>query len=223
MTKKIGYCKENVLPCCGACNSIRGDKLSVSETIAALVAVKESRVAIIHNFQENHYHIDTRTVCIFGEINNEMSDKVNKAFDILESINQYAEITVKIMSDGGDWCAGLAIYDRIKNSSCVIRMIGTGMVASTATVIFQAGTIREITENCIFLLHDGMEGYEGEAKSFESHAEMSKKSRQLMYDIYEKASGQPSSFWQTLCLKDSLLWQKEIISYGLADKVLGEQ
>jgi ATP-dependent protease ClpP protease subunit len=97
------------------------------------------------------------------------------------------------------------------------------MVASTATVIFQAGKLREITENCLFLIHDGLEGFEGEAKSFESHAEASKKSRQLMYEIYSDASGKPTSFWQTLCLKDTLLWQKDILSYGLADKVLGEE
>lgn len=222
LDKTIGYCKENVVPCCTACNSIRGDKLSVSETITAIHAVKEHKMAVISNFQENNFHIDSRTVCIFGEINEALSLQIQKAFDILESINKYSEIVVKVMSNGGNWFDGLAIYDRIKSSPCPVRMIGTGMVASTATVIFQAGKLREITENCVFLLHDGTEGFEGEAKSFEAHAEASKKSRQMLYDIYSKASGKPPSFWQTLCIKDSILWQKEIISYGLADKVMGE-
>lgn len=220
--KKIGYSKENVIPCCTICNSIRGDKLTVSETVTAIQAVKEHKIAVIHNFHENNYHIDNRTVCIFGEINEIIVLQVQKAFDILESINKYAEITIKIMSEGGNWFDGLAIYDRIKSSPCPTRTLGTGMVASTATIIFQAGKLREITENCMFLLHDGTEGFEGEAKSFESHAEASKKSRQLMYEIYSKVSGKPTSFWQTVCLKDSILWKKEILTYGLADKILGE-
>ena len=221
--KLIGYSRENVVPCCGTCNSIRGDKLTVAETITAIHAVKEHRMAVIDNFYDNDFHVDSRTVCIFGEINEAMSLRVEKAFDILENINKYSEITVRVMSEGGNWFDGLAIYDRIKASPCPVRTVGTGLVASTATVIFQAGKLREITENCMFLIHDGLEGFEGEAKSFEAHAEASKKSRQLLYGIYSEASGKPTSFWQTLCLKDTLLWKKEILSYGLADKVLGEE
>lgn len=221
LDKTIGYSKENVIPCCGSCNSIRGDKLSVSETITAIHAIKEHKMAVVGNFHENHYHIDSRTVCIFGDIDKSMTLKVQQAFDVLESINQFAEITIKIMSPGGDWFEGLAIYDRIKNSSCPIRMIGTGIVGSTATAIFQAGGLRLITEHCVFVLHDGSEGFEGEAKSSEAWGDASKKSRQLLYEIYSKVSGKPASFWQTLCLKDSILWQKEILSYGLADEVLG--
>jgi len=223
LDKKIGYSIENVLPCCTVCNSIRGDKLTVYETIIAINEIKEHRLAVIANFHENNYHIDSRTICIFGDINEELALQVNKALDILESINKHTEIIVKVMSDGGDWFQGLAIYDRLKSSPCPIRMIGTGMVASAATVIYQAGKLREITENCVFLLHDGSEYFEGEAKSFEAHAEASKKSRQLMYKIYSEASGKPTSFWQTLCLKDSLIWSKDIILYGLADKILGEE
>lgn len=223
LDKTIGYSKENVVPCCTSCNSIRGDKLTVAETISAIHAIKEHRVAIIGNFHENHYHVDSRSVCIFGEINEEMSLKVQKAFDVLESINKFAEIKVTIMSEGGNWFDGLAIYDRIKSSPCPVRMIGTGMVASTATAIFQAGGLREITPNCMFVLHDGTESFEGEAKSFEAWGEASKKSRQILYEIYSASSGKPTSFWQTLCLKDSVLWKEQILGYGLADKVLGEE
>jgi ATP-dependent Clp protease protease subunit len=221
--KTIGYVKENVVPCCGICNSIRGDKLTVSETIAAVHSVKEHRMAVIQKFHEENVHVDSRTVCIFGEIDKDLSLQVCKAFDILENINKYAEITVKVMSEGGDWFEGLAIYDRIKSSPCPVRMIGMGMVASTATAIFQAGGMREITEHCVFVLHDGVEGFEGEAKSFEAWGETSKKSRHVLYEIYSKASGKPASFFQTLCLKDSILWSKDIINFGLADKILGDK
>jgi len=41
--KKIGYVKENILPCCWQCNKIRGDILSVEETKVAIEAVLKLR------------------------------------------------------------------------------------------------------------------------------------------------------------------------------------
>jgi len=41
--KSIGYTVDNVLPCCGDCNRLRGDRLTVEETVAAVKAVLELR------------------------------------------------------------------------------------------------------------------------------------------------------------------------------------
>lgn len=38
-----GYYEENVLPCCGPCNQIRGDNLTVEEMEVAMSAVLEFR------------------------------------------------------------------------------------------------------------------------------------------------------------------------------------
>lgn len=38
-----GYTKENVLPCCGACNKIRGNNLTVEEMIAVANLLKSMR------------------------------------------------------------------------------------------------------------------------------------------------------------------------------------
>lgn len=40
-----GYAAGNVLPCCGSCNSIRGDKLSVQETICIITVLEGFRRA----------------------------------------------------------------------------------------------------------------------------------------------------------------------------------
>lgn len=217
--KKVGYSIENALPCCLSCNSIRGDKLSVSEMISAMHAVKEQRAAAIETLYECGYHIDTRTLFVFNEINETLASNIIKGVDMMEEINPHAPIHVKVMSEGGNWHDGLAIYDKLRNSPCPIYMLGTGMVASTATAIMQAGDKREITENCSFLLHDGEDGFEGEAKSFEAWAESSKKNRKKLYEIYAEKTGKPTSVWQTLCLKDTILTSDKIIDYGLADNI----
>ncbi len=42
----MGYSLENVVPCCGPCNKIRGDRLSFIETIVAMKAVTEFRKSL---------------------------------------------------------------------------------------------------------------------------------------------------------------------------------
>jgi ATP-dependent Clp protease, protease subunit len=163
---------------------------------------------------------ESRIIYIFDEIDSDLALEVHKAMDELERASNSEEIQVKIMSPGGDWFDGLSIYDRLRASTCPIRTIGHGLVASTATAVFQAGKFRDLAEHCVFLIHDGTEGFEGEPKSFEAHAEQSKKSRQLLYEIYASKSGRPSSFWQTLCLKDTILDAEATVKWGLADRVL---
>lgn len=218
--KNIGYIKENVIPCCTVCNSVRGDKLTVGETIYAVQAIREKRELQLNRLFESDVDLDTRVIFLYGEIDRDSTLKFEKNMDILEGVNPYLNIDIMVMSEGGNWFDALSIFDRIKRSKCFVRIIGTGLVASSATVIFQAASERIITPNCIFLVHDGTESYDGDAKSFESWGELSKKSRQKMYEIYSKASGKSIDFWKTECTKDTLYFGQEIIDAGLADKVL---
>jgi ATP-dependent Clp protease protease subunit len=223
LDKKIGYSIDNVVPCCSTCSSIRGDKLSVIETINALSSIKESRNLRIEQIFHNGYDVEGRTIFMFNEITEESASNYLKGLELMEKINPFAPVTVKIMSNGGDFYSGLAFYDALVNSHCPKIMIGTGMVASTATIIFQAGDQRQLTANCRFLIHDGTQEFDGQPKSLESWSKESKRARQMMYDIYSKKSKKDSSFWEKECSKDTVYTAQEAVKLGLADKVLGEE
>jgi ATP-dependent protease ClpP protease subunit len=217
--KKIGYTIENVLPCCSRCNMIRSDRLSVTEMVSAMNAVRERRKESLEDMYERGYDIESRTVFIFGEINEEMAKNVIKAMEIMENISSYAPIKIKIMSPGGNWYEGLAIYEKIKNSKCPTHAIGMGLVGSTATAIFQAAEIREIGQLAFFVIHDGTEEFSGECKSFENWAEFSKKNRHKLYSIYAEKSKKPVYFWEEMCRHDTILDSNKVLELGLADFV----
>ena len=219
---KLGYTKENVLTCCHSCNLMRGDRISAMEMKAAIAAVHEQRDRSISNYMSEGIHIDNRRLFISGEIGPETSHKIMKAIDELEAINPYAPIKLEIMSEGGCWTDALAIYDRIKASPCRFIATGHGLVASSATVIFQAASDRILNPHCLFLIHDGFEGFEGDPKSFEAHAAQSKLSRQIMYQIYADRSGKLTLFWENRCSHDSILTATETVKLGLADRIAGE-
>lgn len=215
--KSVGYTVDNVLPCCATCNSIRGAHLSVSETLDAVGAVKARRFEAFREFHESGVHVDQRRLMLSGDVNTESVTKLLKGLDLLESINAHAPITLTIMSGGGDWNAGLAAYERLHASKCPILCIGTGEVASAATIIMQAGLLRLVTPMCLFMVHDGTDGCEGDPRSMESWAEASKKQRAIMYSLYARHSCSAASHWESVCAKDTIFLGQEIVDAGLAD------
>jgi ATP-dependent Clp protease protease subunit len=218
--KEVGYTIDNVVSCCKMCSAIRGDKLSVSETKIAALEILEQKNRIFTDYHNYDVHLDERLIFIGEDIDEAMAARFIKAFDELESINSTAKITVQIMSQGGNYTDALAMYERVLASPCHVTMIATGTVASAATVIFQAGDERLITPLATFMIHDGMEGYEGDPKSFEEWARISKKHRQLMYSIYSNRSGKAQSYWEDKCKSDTVFSAEETIQEGLADKIL---
>ena len=73
--------------------------------------------------------------------------------NFLDENKEANKIEVHINSRGGDVQEGWAIYDLLKSSGKEIKTIGEGKIYSIATVIFLAGTEREILPNADGLIH----------------------------------------------------------------------
>lgn len=81
--------------------------------------------------------IDTRTVLIYGEINQELAEDVSKQLLLLESISD-EPITIFVNSQGGHVEAGDTIHDMIKFINPTVKVVGTGWVASAGITIYLA-------------------------------------------------------------------------------------
>lgn len=86
--------------------------------------------------------------------------------DIIQEIRQYAAhtedkekvIKLIISSEGGEERAGYAIYDTLmafKKSGGKVITEGYGEVSSIASLIFQAGDMRLLAPNAVFMIHNG--------------------------------------------------------------------
>jgi len=67
-------------------------------------------------------------------------------------------VEVEINSPGGNMFTGFALFDLIRRASkqfgAEIVTLGSGCVASMASVIFQAGTRRLVTSNAMYMIHE---------------------------------------------------------------------
>jgi ATP-dependent Clp protease protease subunit len=96
-----------------------------------------------------------RKVYLFGEINNERSEKfIAQLHELFEESGE--PITIYINSCGGSVTDALAIYDVLRAAPCAIHIVGLGKVHSSAITILLAADRgrRSSYPNTEFMSHD---------------------------------------------------------------------
>jgi ATP-dependent Clp protease protease subunit len=178
----------------------------------------------IDRFFDFGFHLETRTIYIGTEIDEESAEKVIKAIHLLRASDDTKEIKVILNCPGGAYYNGMAIYDAIMACPFDVTVEVLGHAMSMASIILQAGDVRVVHPNSTLLIHDGYEGIEGATpKSFEAWAKESKSNRRTMYEIFAHKSGKAEAFWEKRCSHDYFLTAREAVSLGLADKIAGEE
>jgi ATP-dependent protease ClpP protease subunit len=140
------------------------------------------------------YCVDTkkRIIYIHAEIDTEQSEsfvdfkmatRAIKNLDYLESIS-VDPILLKLISCGGSWDYGMAIYDRIKSSKCHVTCESYSFAASMSSIIPQAADKRLIHQNCAFMAHYGTTSHEGDFRSVKHSVDYYNTTNQTMLKIY---------------------------------------
>ena len=147
---------------------------------------------------------------------------VDEFLEDLEEIKDKSNITVHINSGGGDLYAGLAIYNRLKALKGTVTTINDGMAASAASLIFQAGDIRQMNAGSTFMAH-GVSGFlfgfynvddlKALVTEFKAH-------NKAVVNVYAEAMG--VSYDEAKGFIDGETWLvgQEAVDKGLADEVI---
>src|SRR5690554_1118295 len=103
----------------------------------------------------------TGKIYINGLIGSDEREKGVELVDVIAQVRKQpnaSSFNVYINSEGGSLNIGFDIYNYLKSLGLPITTIGTGMVASIATVIFMAGQKRVVTPGTRFMIHFPMGG-----------------------------------------------------------------
>lgn len=187
----------------------------------------------IDRFFDYSVHPETRTIYVGSnevEMNGEesgtdvkMAEKVIKALHILDQKDE--PIVIILQNPGGDFYAGMAIYDAIKACQSEVTIKVYGQAMSMGSVILQAADHRQLMPNSVVMIHYGFSGMEGHPKTVQKWAKEFQRIDKEMENIYlEKIKEKHPTFTledlQKLLQHDTILTAKEAVNLGLADEIL---
>lgn len=157
---------------------------------------------------------------------------VNNAISTLnvwDRITPECPVTIYFNSPGGSVVPGMALFDEIRRLAGRhhITTVASGMAASMASILLQAGTLRVMAKESWLLLHQGSMGAIGSMGEVEDTVEWGKKIGKRIVDIYYERS-QSSEAAAKLTRKqlearmnrrDWWISSDEALDHGLTDEV----
>ena len=163
----------------------------------------------------------SRAITLFGSIDDKLARSVTERLLALASDGD-DPITLYISSPGGHVESGDVIYDMIKFIRPVVKVVGTGWVASAATTIYLAAEKenRFSLPNTRFLVHQPLGGARGDATDIAIQAEQIVKMRVRINRLIANETGQPLDRVAQDTDRDYWMTVEEAVEYGIVGKVI---
>ena len=157
---------------------------------------------------------------MFGMHDDSISSKM--VSDFLDANPDATEIKVRINSPGGDVQEGWNIYDLLTNSGKKITTVGEGKIYSIATVIFLAGSDRQIMKNADGLIHNPwIPGTHGaDSAGLLKIAEQLAQEEEKILNLYVEKTGQDRDKLANYMKEETKLSSEDMLSLGFATSIL---
>jgi ATP-dependent Clp protease protease subunit len=164
----------------------------------------------------------SRHILIFGEVNQTLSRVVTERLIALSSESD-EEIRIFINSQGGHVESGDTMYDMIKFVKPVVKVIGTGWVASAGALIYLAAKPenRLCLPNTRFLLHQPSGGAGGQASDIAIQAREIIKMKRRLNEIIARETRQSIERVEKDTERDYWMSAEEAKEYGIVSRIVG--
>jgi ATP-dependent Clp protease protease subunit len=165
---------------------------------------------------------EARTILIHGEITSRLAQEVSAQLLALAADSD-DDVTIFLHSHGGHVEAGDSIHDMVQFVRPVVRMVGTGWVASAGTHVFLAAQKehRVCLPNTRFLIHQPLGGVGGRATDIGIEAEQILKMRERLNRTIAEATGQPLERVAKDTERNFWMSADEAIEYGIVSRIVG--
>ena len=168
--------------------------------------------------------LSDRIIFLGGSIGDDAANVVVAQLLFLANEDAKADVNLYINSPGGSVTAGLAVIDTMHYVPCEMATFIIGQAASMGSLIACSGTKgkRYTLPNAKNLMHQPLLAgiLEGQATDLEIEAREMLRLRDIIYRIYSETTGQPFETIAEDCDRNKWLNAKEMVEYGLADKIL---
>lgn len=165
--------------------------------------------------------LETRTVVISGEINDEVARDVCNKLLLLESMSD-DPINLFISTQGGHVDSGFYIRDMINFIKPKVNIIGSGWVVSAGIFIYLSGEKerRYSLPNTRFMMHQPSGGAQGQSTELEITAKEIVRTRRKINEIIAQETGQSVEKVEEDTNRDYWLTAEEAQQYGIVNKII---
>lgn len=176
------------------------------------------------------YGVDptNRRVFLFDDVEESTIAVVIKALYFMDH-GEHKPIELFVGSFGGSTYEMYGLYDVIQTLKSPVHTVAMGKCMSAAPLLVAAGHVGErwATPNTQFMVHKGHGDFGTDIRieqteAFINHA---RHLDQLWYELMERHTRKPSSFWEDLCngIGDSYFTAEEAVEYGIVDSIWQEK
>lgn len=158
-------------------------------------------------------------IFVFGCIGNWWG--LNKS-EVLRSLKgkRYSQINLVISSNGGDLSEALVIRDLLKAYPATVTTYLTGLCASAATILADAGDKVVMSMSCIYMVHKPLfEFTYGNADDLRKDAKILDEWENIAVDVYRSRTGLPENDIRSLMTEESWLGPFEALDLGFIDEI----
>lgn len=165
--------------------------------------------------------LKTRTILIFGEINQRLAEKVTQQLLLLSTISD-EDIKIILNSQGGHVESGDTIFDMIRFVKPTVKIIGTGWVASAGALIYSSVPVEDRLSlpNTRYLLHQPLGGIRGSAQDLAIEAQEIIRMRSRLNKIFSEQTGQPLDKVEHDTDRNFWMSADEAKTYGLVGRII---
>ena len=160
------------------------------------------------------------TIYINGQIGSYEDQKGTELIDIIQQVKAQVGATsfrVHINSEGGVVDTGFDIFNYLKSLQLPITTVGSGLVASIATVIFMAGDTRVLTSGTQFMIHSPIGGITNvTADEIEAYAQSVRDCETKLIKFYTNQTGLGADAIAPLLRNETWLTEDQATSLGFA-------
>ena len=166
-----------------------------------------------------------RIIFLGGPIETNMANTIVAQLLFLEKENPDEDIQMFINSPGGEINAGMAILDTMNYIKCNVSTIAVGFAASMGSLLLAHGAKgkRFALPNSKIHIHQPLGGVEGQASDIAIEAEEILKTREQLYKMLAKQTGQSIKQIEKDADRDKYFTAMEAKEYGLIDKVISKR
>jgi len=165
-----------------------------------------------------------RIIILGGPVTDDSANLLMAQMLFLANDDAKSDVHFYINSPGGSVTAGLGIYDTMRFVQCDVCTYIIGQAASMGSLLACGGATgkRFCLPNSRNLMHQPLIGgvMEGQATDLEIEAREMLRLRDRLYAIYAEATGQSVEQIEKDCDRNKWLDDKEMLEYGLIDKIL---